>query len=71
MEDYFEGYYQLQKTAIEIMTDNYLNEPMMEDYLSLLPNSNAQLSPETDLRVRFLENIQPCLPLRVIMGLNI
>jgi len=49
------------KTAIEVMMVNYPNEPMMEDYLSLLPNSNAQLSPETDLRVRFLENIQPLL----------
>lgn len=36
MEDYFDGYYLLQKTAIEVMTENYPNEPMMEDYLSLL-----------------------------------
>ncbi|WP_293744653.1 hypothetical protein [uncultured Pedobacter sp.] len=61
MEDYFDGYYRLQKTAIEVMIENYPNEPIMEDYLSLLPNSNAQLWPEADLRDRFLQNIQPLL----------
>ncbi|WP_293786903.1 hypothetical protein [uncultured Pedobacter sp.] len=61
MEDYFDGYYRLQKTTIEVMTENYPNEPMMEDYLSLLPNANAQQLTEVDLRKRFLENIQPLL----------
>ncbi|WP_406823958.1 HNH endonuclease domain-containing protein [Pedobacter sp. KACC 23697] len=61
MEDYFDGYYLLQKTAIEVMAENYPNEPIMEDYLSLSPNSNAQLLPEADLRDRFLQNIQPLL----------
>ncbi|WP_406823963.1 hypothetical protein [Pedobacter sp. KACC 23697] len=61
MDDYFDGYYLLQKTAIEVMTENYPNEPMMEDYLSLLPNSNAHLFPEKDLKKRFSENIQPLL----------
>ena len=35
MGDYFDGYYLLQKTAIEVMTGNYPNEPMMEDYLNV------------------------------------
>ncbi|WP_293744655.1 hypothetical protein [uncultured Pedobacter sp.] len=61
MEDYFEGYYLLQKTAIEVMTLKHPNEPMMEDYLSLFPNADAQLLPEADLRDRFLENIKPLL----------
>jgi len=43
------------------MTVNYPKEPMMEDYLSLFPNADAKQLPETDLRVRFLENIQPLL----------
>ncbi|SDG82769.1 hypothetical protein SAMN05421827_111188 [Pedobacter terrae] len=33
----------------------------MEDYLSLFPNADAQQLPETDLRERFLEIIQPLL----------
>ncbi|MCX2494752.1 hypothetical protein OQX63_14790 [Pedobacter sp. PF22-3] len=55
MEDYFEGYYLLQKTAIEVMTVNHPNEPMREDYLSLFPNADAKHLPEKDLRGRFLE----------------
>lgn len=51
----------LQKTAIEAMTVSYPNEPIKEDYLSLLPNADAQQLPEIDLRSRFLENIQPLL----------
>jgi len=35
--------------------------PRMEDYLDLFPNADAQQLPETDLRERFLENIQPLL----------
>ncbi|WP_406823977.1 hypothetical protein [Pedobacter sp. KACC 23697] len=61
IEDYVEGYYRLQKTAIEVMTVNHPNEPMREDYLSLLPNADAKQLPETDLRRRFLENTQPLL----------
>lgn len=61
MEDYFDGYYLLQKTAIEVMTENHPKEPIMEDYLSLFPNADAKQLPEIDLRKRFLENIQPLL----------
>ncbi|MCX2494729.1 hypothetical protein OQX63_14675 [Pedobacter sp. PF22-3] len=61
MEDYFEGYYRLQKTAIEVMTGNYPNEPMLEDYLSLFPNADPQKLPEKDFKKRFSENIQPLL----------
>ncbi|WP_293786907.1 HNH endonuclease domain-containing protein [uncultured Pedobacter sp.] len=61
MEDYFDGYYLLQKTAIEVMAENHPNKPIMEDYLSLFPNANAQQLTEVDLRKRFLENIQPLL----------
>ncbi|WP_293744661.1 hypothetical protein [uncultured Pedobacter sp.] len=43
------------------MTENYPKEPMMEDYLSLLANADAQQLPEIDLRRRFLEIIQPLL----------
>ncbi|MFC1226757.1 hypothetical protein ACFE6N_23335 [Pedobacter sp. BG31] len=43
------------------MTENYPKEPIMEDYLSLFPNANAQHLHEIDLRKRFLENIQPLL----------
>lgn len=55
---YFDGYYRLQKTAIEVMTVNHPNEPMMEDYLSLFPNADAKQLTEADLRDRFLESIQ-------------
>jgi len=58
MEDYFDGYYLLQKTAIEVMTVNLPNEPIMEDYLSLFPNADVKQLTESDLRDRFLENIQ-------------
>lgn len=61
MGDYFRVYYQLQKTAIEVMTENYPNEPMMEDYLSRLANADAQQLPEVDLQGKFLENILPLL----------
>ncbi len=61
MEDYFDGYYLLQKTAIDVMMKNYPNEPIMEDYLSLFPNADAQQLNEVDLRKRFLENIQPLI----------
>ncbi|SDG82465.1 hypothetical protein SAMN05421827_111177 [Pedobacter terrae] len=61
MEEYFDGYYLLHKTAIEVMTGSYPKEPIMEDYLSLFPNADAQQLPETDLRERFLEIIQPLL----------
>lgn len=55
---YFDGYYRLQKTAIEVMTVNLPNEPIMEDYLSLFPNADVKQLTESDLRDRFLENIQ-------------
>jgi len=35
--------------------------PRMEDYLSLFPNADAQQWPETNLRERLVENIQPLL----------
>ncbi|QPH38960.1 hypothetical protein [Pedobacter endophyticus] len=59
IEDYFDGYYLLQKTAVKVTIENYPNEPIMEDYLSLLPNADAQQLREIDLRKRFLKNIQP------------
>jgi len=61
MEDYFDGYYLLQKMAIKVMMVNHPNEPIMEDYLSLFPNADAQQLAAVDLRGRFLENIQPLL----------
>ncbi|WP_343522023.1 HNH endonuclease domain-containing protein [Pedobacter sp.] len=61
IEDYFDSYYLLQRTAVEVMTENYPDEPMMEDYLSLFPNADAHRLPEMDRRGRFLENIQPLL----------
>ncbi|WP_406823981.1 hypothetical protein [Pedobacter sp. KACC 23697] len=61
MEDYFDDYYRLQKTAIEVMAENYPNEPIREDYLSLLLTADAHHLAEIDLRRRFLENTQPLL----------
>jgi len=61
IEDYFDGFYQLQKTAIKVMSENYPKEPIMDEYLSIFPNADAHQLPETDSRARFLENIQPLL----------
>ncbi|WP_426326781.1 HNH endonuclease domain-containing protein [Pedobacter sp. R-06] len=61
VEDYFDGFYQLQKTAIKVMSENYPKEPIMDEYLSIFPRANALELPEVDLRGRFLENIQPLL----------
>jgi hypothetical protein len=61
IEDYFDGFYHLQKTAITVMTENYPKEPIMDEYLSIFPHADAHRLPETDLRGRFLENIQPLL----------
>jgi len=51
----------LQKTAIKVMSENYPKEPIMDEYLSIFPNADAHQLPETDLRGRFLESIQPLL----------
>lgn len=59
--DYFDEFYQLQKTAIKVMSENYPKEPIMDEYLSIFPNADAHQLPETDLRGRFLESIQPLL----------
>lgn len=60
-EDYFDGFYQLQKTALEIMSENYPKEPIMDEYLSLFPHGDANRLSETDLRRKFLDNIEPLL----------
>lgn len=61
IEDYFDGFYNLQKTAIAIMAENYPKEPIMDKYLSIFPIADAHQLPKIDLRGRFLENIQPLL----------
>ncbi|WP_316824714.1 hypothetical protein [Pedobacter miscanthi] len=43
------------------MGEHYPKEPIMDEYLSMFPNTNAHQLPEMDLRGRFLENIQPLL----------
>ncbi|MGN7986107.1 HNH endonuclease domain-containing protein [Pedobacter sp. 22226] len=70
IEDYFEGYYGLQKTAIGIMAENHPADPLMEEYLSIFLKSDALQLTEQDLRQRFLENIQPLLTIASNNGIE-
>jgi len=61
MEKYFEQFYQLQRTAIEIMLEKYSDEVLLTDYLTILPNlENQRILSEFD-KQKFRESIQPLL----------
>jgi hypothetical protein len=44
MKDYFDGYYLLQKTAIEVMTVNYPKEPYFSMIKAYQPSVPIQAS---------------------------
>ena len=56
IEKYFNSFFALQKTAIEIVKIQTPSNKLLEDYLTIFPDLNQSLSKE-----RFLERIQPLI----------
>lgn len=61
MEKYFEQFYQIQRTGIEIMLNKYSDEVLLTDYLSILPNLENQSCLSEFDKQKFRESIQPLL----------
>jgi hypothetical protein len=56
LEKYFNSFFDLQKTAIEIVKDKYPKNKLLEDYLTIFPDLDKNFSKE-----KFKESIQPLI----------
>lgn len=57
LDTYFDGYFKLQQSAVEIISDKAPKNKFLEDYLTTLPG----LEPEYFNPKRLLEQVQPLI----------
>jgi hypothetical protein len=56
LEKYFNSFFDLQKTAIEIIKDKYPKNKLLEDYLTIFPDWHKNFSER-----KIQESIQPLI----------
>ncbi|KLT64747.1 HNH endonuclease domain-containing protein [Pedobacter sp. BMA] len=61
LDKYFDGFYHLQKQAIEITKHKAVKEPLLEDYLSIFPDLESLTSLPDDYKIKFRSTIEPLI----------
>ncbi|MFC4211901.1 HNH endonuclease domain-containing protein [Pedobacter lithocola] len=61
LEKYFDAFYDLQKTAIEIIKYRMPKEKLLEDYLSIFPDLESLQKLPDDYKAKFKTTIEPLI----------
>jgi len=61
MEKYFDAFYNLQKTAVEIIKYKMPGEKLLEDYLSIFPDLESVKELPDEYKLKFKSTIEPLI----------